>query len=156
MKPDCEKTFQVNQYHCKRCNTYWGMNDKDPPECLTDEQVTERNTIPFYDRYDIFRKPKIMRTKDFKVRGRDCLGCGKSFQPDPKYQNGCPFCEDEIIPLAKKRNVSFSRLISVTRIKTQTSLNDIKICPQCIKVYNPHPEHPNVCPYCLVSEITKS
>ena len=35
----CEARQQSDQMCCNRCGTVWDMNDPDPPECKTDEQL---------------------------------------------------------------------------------------------------------------------
>ena len=37
----CE-AFQVSdQMNCRRCHLVWDMNDSDPPECKTDQEIQD-------------------------------------------------------------------------------------------------------------------
>ena len=35
----CEARQMSDQMRCERCNLLWDMNDFEPPECLTSEQI---------------------------------------------------------------------------------------------------------------------
>lgn len=37
----CEARQYSDQMNCQRCGLVWDMNDEDPPECLTDRQLSE-------------------------------------------------------------------------------------------------------------------
>lgn len=38
----CEAIQQSDQKCCPRCQLVWDMNDPEPPECLTDEQINQQ------------------------------------------------------------------------------------------------------------------
>lgn len=39
----CQAVQQSDQKCCNRCGYVWDMNDDDPPECLTDEDLAKRS-----------------------------------------------------------------------------------------------------------------
>jgi len=38
----CEARQYSDQMCCGRCGLVWDMNDPEPPDCLTDRQISER------------------------------------------------------------------------------------------------------------------
>lgn len=37
----CQAIQYSDQKRCDRCNLVWDMNDDDPPDCLTDEEMSQ-------------------------------------------------------------------------------------------------------------------
>lgn len=42
----CKARRHSDQMCCGRCGHSWDVNDPDPPECLTDEQIAARKIRP--------------------------------------------------------------------------------------------------------------